>query len=80
MAEGISGPSSDDEKKWRAESDARTLREAQEIRGDKKRLKMALACLEDIKADAEKALTLEQKVGERLKSLGSGNPGNKENY
>lgn len=32
-----------DDEKWRAESDARTLVEAENIRGDRKRLKAALA-------------------------------------
>lgn len=35
------------EERWRAESDARTLREAMEIRKDKKRLKSAKTVIED---------------------------------
>lgn len=39
----ISGPSNDMEAKYRAESDLRTLVEAQEIKADAKRFKAALA-------------------------------------
>lgn len=40
-----------EEERWRAESDARTLREAMEIRKDKKRLKRAKMCInEQLKA------------------------------
>jgi hypothetical protein len=40
-----------EEERWRAESDARTLREAMEIRKDKKRLNRAKMCInEQLKA------------------------------
>jgi hypothetical protein len=40
-----------DEERWKAESDARTLREAMEIRKDKKRLKRAKTVInEQLKA------------------------------
>ena len=42
MAKGISMAAQDAE--WRAESDMRTLMEAEEIRRDPKRLKAAQAC------------------------------------
>lgn len=39
----ISGPSMHDEAKWRAESDSRTLMQAEEIKRDRARMKAAQA-------------------------------------
>lgn len=50
------GPVSAQEKKWRAESDARTLIEAQEIKLDKARHRAAVKCLREQAAAAQKAV------------------------
>jgi len=43
-----------DDKKWRAESDMRTLLQAQEIRADPARLKAAIACAKEEQAKLAK--------------------------
>lgn len=45
-----------EEKKWQAESDARTLMEAQEIKSDKKRLKAAVTMLKEQSKQREKVM------------------------
>lgn len=47
-------PVSADEKRWRAESDAKTLAEAKAIKADKARLKAALAAAEKMFSDTMK--------------------------
>lgn len=37
----------DEEARWKAESDARTLKEAEMIRGDKERMKKAMAIMDE---------------------------------
>jgi len=49
------------DRKWRAESDARTLVEAQEIKADRPRHKAALKCLKEQAAATQKALDAESK-------------------
>ncbi len=51
-----------DEKKWRAESDARTLADAESIRTDLKRLRAALAELDRLNKVREKELKERQKL------------------
>jgi len=47
---------SDEDKKWQAEDDARTLMRAEEIKGDKTRLKSALAILKEQSKQREQVL------------------------
>ena len=47
MAESKSIKLSTEDMKWKAESDARTLQEAEVIRGDKKRIKAALKIMDE---------------------------------
>ncbi|MDO8312871.1 MAG: hypothetical protein Q7T25_13125 [Sideroxyarcus sp.] len=54
MAKGICGMDKD----WQAESDLRTLVEAEEIRGDPKRLAAAKACAKDKLVDMAKVAAL----------------------
>ena len=46
-------PKTAEEKKWRAESDARTLAEAEVIKGDEDRLKAASEAAEDMAKQAQ---------------------------
>jgi len=59
---------SDSDEKWRAESDGRTLIEAQEIRNDSKRHKRALLQLKEQTTTAKGAVDLETKVTKDLKA------------
>ena len=65
MSKEMAAPTTDD--KWRAERDGDTLIDAQEVRGDPKRLKKALAHLADRRDDAAKAFSLESKTKTRMK-------------
>ncbi len=62
--------------KWKAESDARTLREAEEIRMDAPRYKRAVTELQKLEASAKKALQVAGKAKVRsladLKKLAEG--------
>lgn len=63
-----------DEKKWRAESDARTLGDAEAIRQDLARLKAALAELDRLNKVREKELKIKKKIVEdHKKTLGKKN-------
>lgn len=42
--------------KWRIESDARTLEQAEEIKSDKKRYNAAISCMKDKMEDIESVL------------------------
>lgn len=46
-----------DEEKWQAERDLRTLVESMEIRNDPERLKRAMKCAREQKANLTKAMT-----------------------
>ena len=50
------------DKKWRAQSDARTLAEAQEIRSDKSRLAPAKIAAKEIIRNHQKAISTTQKA------------------
>jgi hypothetical protein len=54
---------------WEAEEDARVLSRSQEVRNDAKRYKRAMTLLQKQAATASKAVTLEQKVKQGLKTL-----------
>lgn len=60
----LSGPSSVDEARWRAESDVRTLRDAEAIRGDRKRFAAAQKC-----AQADVAALQRITKGAKLRKL-----------
>lgn len=45
----IGAPSAYDEKKWQAESDLRTLIEAEKIKADPERIKAAMKCRDEMK-------------------------------
>lgn len=66
------GKMSAEEKKWQAESDARSLMEANKIQSDPARLKKAKAALNTIEAEAKKTQA-EAKVARKLKKLGKEN-------
>lgn len=55
-------PMTAEDKKWRAESDARTLAEAEEIRADKNRLSMAIAAARRLYKEALKQANMKAKV------------------
>lgn len=55
-----------DEKNWRAEADARTLTEAEEIKADKARLSRAK---KKLRQQVKDVTTAAEKVGVRLRNL-----------
>ncbi len=69
----MSVPISADEKRWRAESDARTLAEAERIKNDRPRLDSAQAAAKRMaEEEAEAAKAMRKVAGSKLKPGGSG--------
>ena len=69
--DGVAKKEDEQEKKWRIEGDARTLKEAEMIKADPARLKDAMAYLdEEMKAmmKAHAAGSLEEKARKRFKT------------
>jgi hypothetical protein len=69
--DGMGQTISADEKQWQAECDARTLAEAEEIKGDPERLKAAQACA-DKEADdkLQEAANMKKVAGMRYTQMG----------